>query len=235
MDYSSEKIFRMLKNGPMGLIVSLPGNKVELAAAAQSGGADMIKIHLNVTHAASGIHFGAFNEERDGIEQILKAVDIPVGIMPGAATTASMEDMLELEKMGISFFDIYITDMPAGYLNLKNMEPMAALGHDWRYRNVAGLNGLGVKLTEASIVKHEDYGKPLLASDLMDYSSISSGFDGAVIVPTQKKIEPGEVELLRRAGVSGIMIGKIVTGDTPAGLESATAEFASAIAGLKKI
>lgn len=223
------KIYEGFRTGGAGLIVSLPGNDPELATAAQAGGADMIKVHLNVTHAASGIHFGPLSEEKSAIEKILSSVDIPVGIMPGAAEQAPIEDMIELEKMGIAFFDIYLSDMPASYLELETMEPMAALGPGWSNDDVESVGDMGISMLEASIVEHGNYGNPLDGSDLQAYGVIANRFGGAVIVPTQKKIRPDEVQLLRRAGVSGIMIGKIVTGDSPSGIEAATAEFSAAI------
>ena len=48
------------------LIASLPRNDPELARAALAGGADVLKVHLNVTHNASGVRFGSLcrSEER---------------------------------------------------------------------------------------------------------------------------------------------------------------------------
>lgn len=222
----------IFKKKKMPLIASLPKNDTKLAAAAEAGGADMLKIHLNVEHAASGTHFGSFEEERGNIETILSAVKIPVGIMPGAAKTATLDEMIELEKLGIVFFDIYTTDMPAEYLKLKKMEPMAALGAGWEDREPKSLSALGVKLLEASVVNHEEYGSKLAMSDLITYSFIAEKFKGSVIVPTQKAIKPEEVGILYQTGVRGLMIGKIVAGDTPAKFEAATKKFAGAIAKL---
>jgi len=216
----------------MPLIASLPKNDAALAKAAAAGGADMLKIHMNVNHAASGTHFGSFSDERKRIEAILAAVKIPVGIMPGAGVTASLDEMRELEKMGIAFYDIYATDMPADYLTLKKMAPMAALGAGWQDWEPESVTALGVRFLEASIVKHDLYGTRLALSDLMAYSYVSKKFGGSVIVPTQKAIRPEEVPQLFEAGVRGLMIGKIVAGDKPASFEAAAAKFAKAIGDL---
>jgi hypothetical protein len=224
--------WEIFEESEMPLIASLPKNSVELAKAAAAGGADMLKIHINVHHAASGTHFGSFTEERAGIEAILAAVNIPVGIMPGAGTTATLDEMFELEKMGIAFFDIYASDMPADYLTLEEMAPMAALGAGWQLWEPEYAGEMGIELLEASIVQHDQYGRRLALSDLMAYSFVAENFDGAVIVPTQKAILPEEVVLLQEAGVSGLMIGKIVAGDEPSVFEAATARFAKAISEL---
>ncbi len=232
MSNKKGRVLKIFEKKKMPLIASLPENSPELAKAAAAGGADMLKVHLNVRHAASGTHFGAFAQERPRIEAVLKTVDIPVGVMPGAADTASLEEMRALEDMGIAFFDIYASDMPASYLGLKKMAPMAALGAGWRPWEPESLAALGVKLLEASIMPHDEYGRRLTLSDLSAYSSIAVKFRGAVIVPTQKAVKPEEAPLLYEAGVRGLMIGKIVAGDTPSEFEAATAGFAEAVSGI---
>ncbi|HOX28978.1 MAG TPA: hypothetical protein PLQ76_07495 [bacterium] len=222
----------LFKKKKMVLIASLPGNGVDLAKAAEAGGADMLKVHINVVHAASGTRFGPFEEERPKIEAILSAVKIPVSIMPGAAEKATLEEMRTLEKMGVSFYDIYASDMPAEYLTLGKMAAMAALGDGWRDFEPAAASKLGVKMLEASIVPHAGYGSPLALSDLLAYSYIASEFKGAVIVPTQKAIAPEQVAALHKAKVKGLMYGKIVAGDTPEGFEKAAARLGAAIAEL---
>ncbi|MFA6451598.1 MAG: hypothetical protein WCX65_19155 [bacterium] len=229
---NKEIVLELFIKKKMPLIASLPQNSVELAKAAAAGGADMLKIHMNVHHAASGTHFGSFAEERKNIEAIIAAVEIPVGIMPGAAETATFDEMRELERMGIAFFDIYTTDMPAEYLKLEEMAPMAALAAGWKEWEPEAVEELGIELLEASIVPHEQYGRRLALSDLMAYSYVAELYDCAVIVPTQKAIRPEEVAALHESGVRGLMIGKIVAGDTPSTFEAATALFAAAIKAL---
>ncbi len=216
--------------GRTAVIVSLPQNSVELAVAAAGAGADALKIHLNVEHAASGTKFGSYEEERDNVEAIIEAVDIPVGIMPGAGVTASLAEMAALEKLGVAFYDIYIHDMPAAYMQIVSMTPMAALAPGWQPWQAGQLTALGIPTVEASIVDHSLYGSPLRMTDLLAYSAITSAFSGKVVVPTQKAIAPSEIPALRGAGVDGIMIGKIVTGDTADSIARATARFAAAAA-----
>lgn len=223
------EVMEIIGGGKMALVASLPQNDTELARAAQNGGADMLKVHLNVRHAASGTYFGSLVEEKERILSIIETVDIPVGIMPGAGTPAPVGDMRDLREMGICFYDIYAADMPAEYLELEGMAAMAALDSGWREWQPAQLATLGVDSIEASIIPHDQYGKPLVLSDLLAYSFIVKEFGGPVIVPTQKAVKPGEVCRLSDAGVGGLMIGKIVAGDTPGSFEKATAQFARAI------
>ena len=112
------------------LIVSLPENSVELARAAAEGGADALKVHTNVRHDASGTQFGSLAEERERLEGIL-AVGLPTGIVPGvAASLPSRQDMAELARMGIDFFDLYVHDMPVWMTRVEGMTRTAAIGLD---------------------------------------------------------------------------------------------------------
>ena len=53
------------KNRPV-LIMSLPDNDPALCRAAFEEGADVVKVHINVEHRASGTHFGRLAQEAVG-------------------------------------------------------------------------------------------------------------------------------------------------------------------------
>lgn len=209
----------------MPLIVSLPANDVVMARAAVSAGADALKAHLNVTHAASGTLFGGFDVERGNIEKILSSVSAPVGVMPGAESVATLREMEALADMGVCFFDIYDTDMPEEFSGFKGMDAMVALGVASPADAVERLNDAGVKFVEVSIVPHAEYGEPLTMLDLQRYADLCERLDGAVTVPTQKSILPNQVRMLSLAGVRGLMIGKIVTGANALTIRDAVKKF----------
>ena len=52
------------------LIASLPGNRLDLAKAAVECGADVVKVHMNVQHRASGLHFGTFEVDKETLQEI---------------------------------------------------------------------------------------------------------------------------------------------------------------------
>ncbi len=219
----------LLAEGPR-LIVSLPENSVELARAAAEGGADALKVHINVRHDASGTRFGSLAEERGRLEEIL-AVGLPTGIVPGvAASLPSREDMSELARMGMDFFDLYVHDMPVWMMRLEGMTRTAAIAHDTPLEAIPAVEKLGFEMLEAAVIPHEGYGAPLSVSDLARYERIRSATALPIIVPTQRAIEPGDVPALVRMGLNAIMIGAIVTGREPGGVRAATEEFASALA-----
>lgn len=219
------RLDELFSSKKMPLIVSLPANNVVIARAAVSAGADALKVHLNVSHAASGTLFGGFEDERGSIEKILSSVSVPVGVMPGAETTATIPEMEALAEMGVGFFDIYDVHMPEEYWKFGRMDAMVALGMDSPADAVERLNRAGVKFVEVSIIPHKDYGTPMSMQDLQHYAGLAERLTGIVTVPTQKRILPNQVRMLSLAGVRGLMIGKIVTGDNALTIRDAVKKF----------
>lgn len=227
--------------GKMALIASLPRNDAALARAAATGGAHALKVHLNVSHAASGTHFGSFNEEKTAIRAILGIArdhGCLAGVMPGTdAACASPDELCELAAMGVCFLDIYHTHVPdSSFFDIPGLDPMPAIGHGFAMREVDMLaRDPRIKLLEASVVDHTLYGSDLSPQDLETYSAVKQRFGGHVIVPTQKKIRPDQVAALHRMPgcegpvVTGLMIGAIVAGREPDSFLAATRAFRRAI------
>ena len=237
------KLWNLLEDRKkFALVVSLPANSEALAAAAIEGGADAIKVHLNVVHRASKTKFGSFKSERKRIEAIVKLAGrqrsgsresssgVAVGVMPGAKTIATASELDELSRMGLEFVDCYVSDYPAELLGHHGkLRTMLALGPDYRFEEVRGMAQLGIESIEASIIDPAGYGQWLMTADLMRYRAIAATSKLPVVVPTQRAIRPEEVSLLAWAGVRGIIIGAIVTGKTPASVKAATRAFREAI------
>jgi hypothetical protein len=227
--------------GPPALLVSLPANDLALARAALDGGAEGLKVHINLQHAAAGVQFGPLADEAVVLKRIV-ALGLPVGIVPGDETTmTTAEDIRVLAAMGMDFLDAYLGAMPAWMLAQEELSVMAAVGHDDvlhadRLSALAGLEQ--VRMVEASIVSHEGYGKPLSVSDLCDYTGLagtmrdgpgSSSHGKPVIVPTQRSILPEDVAALAATGVRGLLIGAIVTGRQAESLRRATERYREAL------
>lgn len=222
----------LLQEG-FGLLVSLPRNDVDLARAALDAGADALKAHIGLEHFASGLNTGSLDEEEDALREIV-ALGNPVGIVPGVGEgMADREEMLRLGEIGIDFFDLYATDMPAWMLSISDcpMSVMVAFSADCRpWALVESVRPTGrPDMIEASIVPHEGYGGPLTAADISSYAEIAHRAPQPVIVPTQKKIRPDEVGPLIDAGVAGLLIGAIVTGADADSLAAATEQFRASI------
>jgi len=221
----------LLKKGPT-LIMSLPANDPELARAAANGGADVLKVHIRVQHAASGTYFGSLEEERERLHQIVELFPGPVGIVAGAETPATPEEMDELRQMGIDFFDLYLSHMPAWMWREAYMSKAVALEHHYSIHQAIALENLGADILEAAIIPHDGYGQPLVIADLAAYRDLHDTIDIPIIVPTQRAIRPEEATLVTgECGIQGLMIGAIVTGKTALSIEDAVRKFKSALRG----
>ncbi len=217
----------LLRQRP-GLFVSLPRNEVELAEAALEGGADGLKVHVNVAHHASGTQFGSWAEEEPVIRKIL-GLGAPVGLVPGTLErNVTPREVREVEAAGVDFVDAYIQDMPQILPDIvSTLGVMAAFS----WRDAASGWGLGhlegrCSLLEASVVHPGGYGQPLADEDLAAYRAIAERWPNLpAVVPTQRAVRPSQVERILATGMRGLLIGAIVTGKTAEGIRRVTEEF----------
>lgn len=208
---------KLLQNNPFSLVVSLPANKLDLAKAALDGGADAIKVHINVLHAASGNLFGSFEQNKHFLEELVKlAGDRPVGLVPGAADAfVTEEEIHAVADLGIDFFSCYSEHLPVFMLKQQRLTRMVAL-HDTFDEVLCAIRSSEVEVVEASILKTTEYRKPLTFFDVLRYRKICQSVSQPVLIPTQKAIRPDEVFALKDAGCKAIMIGANVMKDQSA-------------------
>lgn len=240
----------LLSEGPT-LIMSLPDNSPDLARAAVAGGAHVLKTHINVHHDASGTHFGSLDQERPRLQAILDAVDLPVGIVPGV-TAVDRDEVQALAAMGFDFIDTFAHVFPSWLLGDAHVamaararhtrgEPAAegsayggmtrvmAINATYSAEAAASLAAVGMEILEAAVIPHDQYGRPLTAADLALYSRLADAVPTPIIIPSQRRLDPEDVGRIVGAGITGVMIGAVVTGLEPAGVEAATAAFRAAM------
>ncbi|MCC7476881.1 hypothetical protein IT575_00355 [bacterium] len=224
----------------MLLVVSLPRNDLEMAQAAAEAGADAVKVHMNVEHRASGTVFGDYASEAPVVRRIIDALDIPVGLMPGAGVdkVPTAGELTELAHSGLDFVDIYAHHMPLWFIDLPLkialalhefdglVEPPFYQTHFFWPR---GGNRNRIWMCEASFMKPEDYGQPFTWEDFRRLRIFQEYIDCPMLVPTQKKITPQDAQWLKRSGSGGLMIGSIVAGSTAESIGRATREYRQAI------
>jgi len=223
---------------PFSLIVSLPLNRLDLAKAALEGGADAVKVHCNVWHRASGHTFGTFEENKPFLRDLVKLCgDIPAGLVPGADEAfISNEERLEAEDMGLGFFSSYIHHLPCYMMECKKLTKMVAIGHSFPHQLLDTVSSSGIEVLECSIQPGDAYGSPLNYSDILNYQYLASHVRQPTVIPTQKRILPGEVRHLYEAGCKAVMIGAIVMGKEPTyeNVKASVATYREAIDAFKK-
>lgn len=219
-----------LNNKKMTLIVSLPQNNLELAKAALSEGADAVKMHVNVEHRASGNKFLSTESYLEVFQQIRSEYTGPLGIVPGGSLEDIRKSELEvLSKAGFNYFSIYAHHMPSWMMELSEMEKTFAITADYRLEQMCQLKDLGITALEASIVPGEEYGSPLTFKDILAYKFLVEKIDIPVLIPSQRKLATEDISLLSQAGVKGVMLGAMVTGNTVESMKDAISKFRNAI------
>ncbi len=216
----------------MKLLVSIPENNLDFAKSAEAGGADAIKVHLNVIHTASGASFGSWKEERERIIAIIEAVKCEVFVMPGGQALPSEEDLAEMRKLGIGTLDIFAENIKPFmlsmkpkfdlFLALKNASELKLMD---AYLSLLKDSSLKAVMVEASYVKEEDYGNRLTLADIAGYHSLAERSPIPILIPTQKLIDANDIPLLVHKNIGGIMIGVIVTGRSQRSIETVTRNF----------
>ncbi len=208
------------------VLVSLPKNDIELAKAAIRGGAAGVKVHLNAHHRASGSVFGTFQEELPFLKE-LSTLGVPLAIMVGQEVVPTLPEMNQLGALGFQGFNLYLHHLQPWLLEAP-LRPILALPHAWTEEDMTKLLSVKDAWIEASIVDPSDYGKPLTEEDLTQYQEIVSRSKRPVIVPSQKKVTVEDVSRLKKAGVSALLVGVIVTGSTPETMEASVRSLVEA-------
>ncbi len=223
----------LFKNSDFSLIVSIPENSVEYATLAEENGADAVKLHANVKHRVTGKLHETWNNVKPIAKEIINKLNMPVGIVPGADLMATEDEINDMNVVGLSFFDVYIEQAPL-YMLKSNMHRMLALNYTFDFSFTSYIKYLKPDSLEISIVNPDLYGKRLTAEDLLRYSKIINDIDCPAFVPTQKRIIPEEIQLLKDIGVSGIIIGPVVTGTNKEEFSKNVKKFSKAIQNLRR-
>ncbi|MGE5592921.1 MAG: hypothetical protein ACM3X3_04450 [Betaproteobacteria bacterium] len=231
----------LLKTQPFTLVASLPSNDPALARAALEGGADVIKVHINVHHRASGTSFGPLDEERDRLVAVLEvckvkapgASPVPVGIVPGGDSSVVEAGLVEvLRDMGFDFISAYAHHLSPTCLDVDGIGKMVAADFTYTSQDISTLAGMRFDVFEASVMHPDTYGHRLSLKDVATYTRLCDTVRRPVIIPTQRAIRPEEVRQLAAAGAKGIMVGAVVTGKTPETVRESVERFRKAIASL---
>lgn len=213
------------------LIVSLPANDIELAKAAIEGGAEVLKIHLNVEHRASKTKFKSLQEELVNIKEIRELCElnnIPLGVVAGGNDEIPISEIDGIIRNGFEFISLYDKHMNPIIMK-KDIYKMVAIDNEYDIEWVKVYDSLPIDILECSIMDPKTYGKPLTVREILQYKSIRNSTKTPIVIPTQRNITPEQSLILQEIGINGIMIGAIVTGNTKESIYKSTLEFSETI------
>lgn len=199
--------------GQLPVLVSLGRHDIDLAKAAVDAGAFGLKFHLNAYHRASGTTFGSFAEERPFIEELAK-LGKPMLVMSGQETQPTLDELNALADYGVEGWNIYLKHVQP-HLFEARLKPILALDADSGEADIDAIRAIPGAMVEASIGRFAEYGQPVNDADLARFADIVRLSGRPVIAPSQKKFTPADVPHLRATGLGALLLGIIVTGDTP--------------------
>lgn len=209
----TDRFHAALVSGTFPIAVSLARHDMALAEAARDAGADALKLHLNAYHRASGTTFGSFEEELPFLQEVA-TLGLPLLVMAGQEKVPTAEEMDALYELGFEGFNLYFAHMRPHLLASK-LRPMPAMADTSTDADLAEMNTLPGAIIEASIMPFAVYGTPLEEADLAAYRDIAQKSSAPVIAPSQKRFVPDDISHLRAAGITGALLGVIVTDDKP--------------------
>lgn len=206
------------------ILVSLPRNDVDLAKAAVDAGAQGLKVHINVTHRASGTRFGSLSEERACLEAIL-SLGLPTGVVPGSSPVDPAL-VREVAAMGFAYIDVYGAHALPGFAeDCVPATPMVALGPHDHPAEAAALADLGVMAFELSTLDPSRYRTPLTMDTLARLMATRAVTTLPLVVPSQHALTPEDLPALAAAGASSVLLGAVVTGTSVESISRAVTRF----------
>lgn len=223
------KLLNQIHSKKMSIIVALPMNSVEMAKAAEKNGADAIKTHIRMVHRASKVEFGTLEQERKALSGILESVNVPVGIVPGAALDVSTQDIKALVDMGFDFFDMFTHFMRPQLFEVPGISIMGAVDSSYDLPTIWELSRPPIQMMELAVVPSSGYGERLSMVDLAKYRQIIERMKVPAIIPSQRTLTPEDVSYLYEAGAQALLIGVLSTGTDLNELSRQTAAFKEAI------
>lgn len=223
-----------IKSKKMPIIVSLPENNVELAKIALDAGADALKVHINVNHRASGNEFKDTAYYLDIFKEIRTLYEGPLGIVLSDDVNKIDDiDLTQLKQIGFTYFSLYAKDITSKLLLQDELEKTVAVGDLFDPQHAKTLEMFNLEAVELSVVKPEDYGTPLNFDDLISYANYRQHTDLPLMIPSQKKMKPHDLQTLHNIGIDSVMLGAMTIGTTKESIYNTVSEFSDYASYLK--
>lgn len=209
------KLKKLLCSEKMSVIVSLPENRMDLAQAAIDAGADALKFHINVSHRASGNEFKDAEYYTEMFKEVRRTFTGPIGIVIGDEIEKVLgANTKQLKELGFNYYSLYAKDIGSKMLLQDDLECTVAVDDKFCHEWIKGIESFNIQAVELSIVNKEDYGKPLNFEDLISYKSYRENTKLPLVVPSQKKLVPEDLIILREIGINAVMLGAVTIGHT---------------------
>ncbi len=215
------KILSILDKQAMTLIVNIPEADADLAKAAQAGGCDALLLD-----------YSEVKDNKSDVAAIIKSSTVPVGVSCGSEKLTE-DQAKELCKMGFDFLEICVDIIPQWINKFEGIAKFVTLNQDYSAYDLTELAHKKLNAIDAAVISNDTLGKDLTVGDLQNYITIALSTGLPVLVPTQKMVRASEVPIIWDTGAKGIILNKMVIGETALTVKAVTKEFREEIEKLK--
>jgi hypothetical protein len=223
---SSSLIDSMTKNDFV-ILGDLGSNSAELAAVCEESRIDGLLLHLN-EDSTRGSRFGGLEIEQDSLKECLNVVKIPVGISIGDSRPLVPEEWELCVNLGFSFVVMFAHHMPTFVFKDERLTKIVSIGPGYILEQVKAISEFEeVSAIVASLTPNQGYGLPLNLFDVTTLKLITSLSRRPVLYPTQRKIRPEDVSILRAEGCKGILVSSTTYGANKEEFKEAILRFKS--------
>lgn len=191
----------------MVVVAILPRNDVSLAKAAVQAGADVVTLRICGAGTDLLHETGDLNAEEPAIQETIQAVGgrTMVGLIIGSNGAIGPDDLGKISNLGVDFVMSYPHLTPAGFLEISNVGRLAILDHQGG--SVArGINDLSIQGALVRLDRPSDSPSEMTVLDVATYRAAADSVHRPIIAFPSWKPTPGDVEVLKNAGIEGLAL-----------------------------
>ena len=151
--------------------------------------------------------FAGLETQEQSIREILSTLSIPVGVSIGEARPLSREGWESVVSLPFKFVNMYAHQMPLFVHEDGRIDKFVSIGPGYMLEQVKTIAEMEqVVALEAAIVSSQAKLYPFGLLDLSTITLISRLTPKPVFLRTQKRVTPGDMQLILKTGVRGITL-----------------------------
>jgi hypothetical protein len=189
------------------LLAVLPRNEVALAEAAVAAGADAVALRLCGAGTELLKETGDIATEEQAIKDTILAIGSRaiIGVIIGSNGSIVAAQMSQAGKWGVDFIAAYPHLTPADFLELTDVGRLAIL--DQQGGNaVRGINDLSIQAVLLRTERPHDSPAEMTVLDVAACRGAADGIHRPVVAFPSWQIVPGDLEVLKNAGIEGVAL-----------------------------
>ncbi|MDG6907882.1 MAG: hypothetical protein JRN20_19095 [Nitrososphaerota archaeon] len=210
-------------------------NDKHYAVCCEEAGADAVLFHLSQDSLHGG-RFGGLELEEGSLRDAISVLKIPAGISIGDSRPLLPEEWESVVSLGFAFVNMYAHHLPSFIWLDSRIDKLVSIGPGYILEQVKALSEFDkISGILAALTPNQGIGMPLTLLDVTTLRVISRLSSRPIFVPTQRKIRPQDINLLKEQGCRGLFVSSIVYGETEQSCRDQIALFRSEISSAKQM